>query len=44
MVKMVFGNVPGTGRPAKGVGSAGPTLGQLGLGLVPDCRFVSYFL
>jgi hypothetical protein len=40
VVKTVFGNTPGPGRPTKGVGSTGPTLG---LGLVPHCPFMSYY-
>jgi hypothetical protein len=42
VVKMVFINTPGPGRPAKGVGPAGPTVGQLGPGLVPRRPFMSY--
>jgi hypothetical protein len=42
MVKMVFGNVSGPGRPAKGVGPTDPTFGWLGPGLEPHCPFVSY--
>jgi hypothetical protein len=36
VVKTVFGNTPGPGQPAS------PTLGHLGLGLVPRRLFVSY--
>jgi hypothetical protein len=42
MIKTIFGNTPGPGRPAKGVWPAGPTLGQLGLDLVPHHPFVPY--
>jgi hypothetical protein len=35
VVKTVFGNMPGHGRPAKGVWPTSLTLGRLGLGLVP---------
>jgi hypothetical protein len=40
---MVFENMLGPGRPAKGVGLAGPTLGRLGPGLVPCRSIMSYY-
>jgi hypothetical protein len=43
VVKMVFGNTSGPGRTAKGVGSAGPTLGRLIPGLLPRHPFMSYY-
>jgi hypothetical protein len=42
MVKMSFRNAPRPGRPTKGVGPPGPTLGRLGPGLVPHRPLVSY--
>jgi hypothetical protein len=42
VVKTVFGNALGPGRPTKGVGPVGPTLGLLGLSLVPRRPFMSY--
>jgi hypothetical protein len=40
--KLFFGNAPGPGRPAKGVGLIGPTLGWLGPALVPRGPFILY--
>jgi hypothetical protein len=42
--KMVFGNVPTHGRPAKVIWSAGHTLARLGPCFVPHHFLVSYFL
>jgi hypothetical protein len=44
VVKMVFGNTPGPGWPAKGVEPSGLTLGRLGPNLVPRRPFMSYCL
>jgi hypothetical protein len=42
VVNIVLWKAPGPGQPAKGVGPTGPTLGRLGLGLMPHHPFGSY--